>query len=135
MNDSSGCFACCAHCGSLSRSGPVVAEVPAAVSLWHAPHWLFLKTASPEVDVFWDVVACDWPCNHLSNALWVMTIAYVRITAWPSPHSSVQMTGKRPVRSGVMCSVGWMPGTVSCFWPHSGTQKEWMTSFDVKVSS
>ena len=44
------------------------------------------------------------------------------------------MTGKVPSLSGVMCSVGWIPGTVSSFCPNSGTQNEWMTSFDVKVS-
>src|SRR5919202_1487788 len=27
------------------------------------------------------------------------------------------------------------PGTVSCFWPNSGTQKEWMTSSDLSRSS
>jgi hypothetical protein len=64
-----------------------------------------------------------------------MTIAYVRIVAWPRPQSSVQITGKRPILFGVMWSVGWMPGTVSCFWLHSGTQNEWMTSFEVNVSS
>ena len=63
-----------------------------------------------------------------------MTYAQVRIVAWPRPQSSVQMTGNRPSFVGVMWSVGWMPGTVSCFWPHSGTQNEWITSFAVNVS-
>ena len=47
----------------------------------------------------------------------------------------MQITGYVPSRSGVMCRVGWSPGTVSCFCPNSGTQNEWMTSFDVKVRS
>ena len=57
-----------------------------------------------------------------------MTIASVRIVAWPSPQSSVQMTGYVPILSGVMCSCVWRPGTVSCFCPNSGTQNEWITS-------
>ena len=57
----------------------------------------------------------------------------LRITECPRPHSSVQITGYVPTLFGVMCSVGWRPGTVSCFCPNSATQNEWITSFDVKV--
>ena len=39
-----------------------------------------------------------------------MTIAVVRIVAWPSPQSSVQMTGNVPVFVGVMCSCVCRPG-------------------------
>ena len=56
---------------------------------------------------------------------------WLRIIAWPSPQSSVQMTGNVPVRVGVTTSVLSLPGTASCFCESSGTQKEWMTSFDV----
>src|SRR5207245_1460120 len=94
--------------------------------------WL-LKIAAPEIDGVGDACAVAVPFSHLSKLACVMTIAHVRIVAWPRPQSSVQMTGNLPTLFGVMCSVGWMPGTVSCFWLHSGTQKEWMTSFDVKV--
>src|SRR6266540_4813037 len=68
---------------------------------------------------------------HCSNASGFITITRERINACPSPHSSVQITGYVPTWSGVMCSVGWIPGTTSCFWRNSGTQKEWITSFDV----
>src|SRR5262249_7039510 len=52
----------------------------------------------------------------------------LRIVEWPSPQSSVQMTGKVPVLVGVMVrSLTW-PGTASCFWPKFGTQNEWITS-------
>ena len=53
------------------------------------------------------------------------------MTAWPSPQSSVQITGKVPCRSGVITRVVSRPGTASCFWPNSGTQNECITSSDV----
>ena len=58
-----------------------------------------------------------------------------RIIAWPSPQSSVQMTGYSPVLVGVITSVVSIPGTASCFWPNSGTQNEWITSRERSVSS
>src|SRR5262249_8005223 len=135
MKLSSGWCACCAHCGSLSRSGPTFAVAPAAVSVWHDPHGLFLKTAAPDTEAFGEPVAFDWLFTHFTNAACDITIAFVRIVAWPRPQSSVQITGYVPILSGVMWSVVSMPGTVSCFWPNSGTQKEWMTSFACRWSS
>jgi len=58
----------------------------------------------------------------------VIAIAVVRINEWPRPHSSVQMTGKVPSRSGVITRVVVIPGRRSCFWLNSGTQNEWITS-------
>src|SRR6266403_4274889 len=127
--------AVCAYVGSLSRSGPTVADEPAAVSVWQAPQPLFLKTAPPATVAFGEVTACACAFAHLSNAAGVITIASVRMTAWPSPQSSVQMTSNVPSRFGVMCSRVVRPGTVSCFCENSETQKEWITSFDVKTSS
>src|SRR5207248_10533208 len=75
-------------------------------------------------------IAFDWPFSHLSKAAGVITTAVERIVAWPRPHNSVQTTSKQPSRPRVMCSVGGIPGTVSCFCPHSGTQKQRITSFD-----
>src|SRR5437660_3546587 len=135
MNCSSGWPACCAYCGSLSRSGPILPVVPAALSVWQEPHGLFLKTAAPEIAGLGDPVAAVWLFNHFANAPRVITIAVLRITAWPRPQSSVQITGYVPILFGVMCNVGCRPGTVSCFCPNSGTQNEWITSFDVKVKS
>ena len=51
------------------------------------------------------------------------------------PQSSVQMTGKRPVFVGVTMMCWEVPGTTSCLTRHSGTQKEWITSFAVSSSS
>ena len=70
-----------------------MAVAPAAVSVWHEPHGLFLKIAAPDTDGLGDAVAFVWLWSHLSNAVCVITIACVRITAWPRPHSSVQITG------------------------------------------
>ena len=53
------------------------------------------------------------------------------MTAWPRPQSSVQITGKVPVRFGVITSSFTWPGTASCFCASCGTQKEWITSFEV----
>src|SRR5579862_3201243 len=135
MNDSSGCFAWAAHCGSLSRSGPTLPVAPAAVSVWHPLHGWFLNTAAPLMDVLGDVVAFVWLFSHLSNAASVMTIASLRIVACPRPQSSVQMMSYVPTLSGVMCSDVFRPGTVSSFCPNSGTQNEWMTSSDFRCSS
>src|ERR1700740_3243624 len=104
-NCSRGCPASCAYCGSLARSGPTVPDAPAAVRAWQAAHWLFLKTAAPETLALGDVTACAWLCSHLSNAAGVITIASVRMTEWPRPQSSVQITGYVPTRFGVMCRV------------------------------
>src|SRR5204862_1331816 len=131
---SSGRPACWAYCDSLSRSGPTFADARAAVSVWQAPQPLFLNTAAPETDAFGDETAFDCPWSHVLNAAGRITIARARMSACPSPHSSVQMTGNVPSRSGVMCSVGWSPGTVSCFCPNSGTQNEWITSLEVNRS-
>src|SRR5262249_45703862 len=74
------------------------------------------------------------PFTHLSNSACVTTWAFARIVAWPRPQSSEQMTAKSPVRVGVTRMVVSMPGTASCFWPNSGTQKEWITSSDCIVN-
>ena len=41
------------------------------------------------------------------------------------------MTGNVPIWVGVTVVCVTMPLTASCFIRHSGTQNEWMTSFDV----
>ena len=82
-----------------------------------------------------DETAFVWLCSHASKAAGVITIALVRISEWPRPQSSVQITANVPRRFGVMCSLVTIPGTVSCFWLNSGTQKEWITSFALKTSS
>ena len=74
------------------------------------------------------MIAAVWLAIQWLNAAGVITIAVLRITEWPRPQSSTQITGYDPSRSGVMCSVVWRPGTASCFCPNSGTQNEWITS-------
>src|SRR5262249_40915998 len=71
---------------------------------------------------------CALPANQAVNAAGFITIEVLRIVEWPSPQSSVQMTAKVPVRVGVITRSFTWPGTASCFWPNSGTQKEWITS-------
>src|SRR5664279_658600 len=135
MKSASGLPAVFAYVGSLPRSGPVVAVAPAAANVWQAPHWLFLKTAAPATPALGDVTAVDWLWSHLSNAAGLITIACVRITEWPRPQSSVQITGKVPSRFGVMWRCVVIPGTASSFCENSGTQNEWITSFAVKLRS
>src|SRR5712691_1348924 len=132
MNAASGLPARVASACSLSRSGPIVPCEPAAASVWHELHALPLNTASPEAPLVRPGAAAAGPdFAHFANAAAESTFACERISPCPSPHSSVQMTGYVPIRSGVMCSVGWMPGTTSCFCENCGTQNEWMTSLDV----
>ena len=45
------------------------------------------------------------------------------------------MTVYVPAFVGVTATVVVMPRTASCFTRHSGTQKEWMTSFELRTSS
>src|SRR5581483_9360984 len=110
-------------------------DAPAALSVWHEPHGLFLNTAAPLTDAFGELVALFWLLSQLSNAFAGITTAVLRIVAWPRPQSSVQMTSNVPVFVGVMWSFVGRPGTVSCFCPNSGTQNEWMTSSALKWSS
>src|SRR4029079_11864145 len=138
---------------SLSRSGPTVPVALAALSVWQLEQPLLLKTESPaaededgvvEVDVVLVLVlvvvvevvvvagagAADFSCcrSHASNAAGFITIAWLRISEWPSPHSSVHSSGKVPTRSGVMCSWVTRPGTMSSFCENWGTKTEWITS-------
>ncbi len=45
------------------------------------------------------------------------------------------MTGNVPVRVGVITMKLCAPGTASCFCDSWGTQKEWITSFEVMSSA
>src|SRR5581483_768248 len=63
-----------------------------------------------------------------------MIVTWLRMTLWPRPQSSVQITGNVPVRVGVTTIELCSPGTASCFCESCGTQNEWMTSFDVMSS-
>ena len=57
------------------------------------------------------------------------------MTGWPGPQSSVQITSYDPSFVGVITVRVSMPGTASCFMRNSGTQKAWMTSLAVRISS
>src|SRR2546430_12371709 len=133
MNCSSGWPARCASAGSLSRSGPIFAVAPAGWNVWQLLQPCALKTASPAPPPEPPSFFC-WPFAQERNLSRDITSAVERISAWPSPQSSVQMTGNEPIRSGVIASVFTEPGTASCFWPNSGTQKEWVTSREVICS-
>src|SRR5881398_144796 len=97
----------------------------AALSAWQLEQPLALKTERPGAEgedgvVAVDVVGAgvaDFPCwrSQASNAAGFITIAWLRISEWPSPHSSVHSSGKVPTRSGVMCSCVTRPGTMSSF--------------------
>src|SRR5579862_361890 len=135
MNDWSGCFACCAYCLSLSRSGPTVPFAFAAVRVWQAAQPLSLNTVRPATDGFGEPMALDWLFSHLSKAAGSITTAVVRMVAWPRPQSSWQMTGYVPSLSGVITSLVVIPGTMSCVSRNCGTKNEWMTSLDCMYSS
>src|SRR5207248_855894 len=47
VKSATGWPAFCANCASLSRSGPTVPVVPAALNVWHAPQPCAVKTAFP----------------------------------------------------------------------------------------
>ena len=130
MNLSSGPrFALAASAFRLSRSGPTVPVAPADFKVWHPPHPNCWKTASPGGPL-------DFPplLTQVANALPVRIVTWLRMSAWPRPQSSVQITGNVPVLVGVTTIVLICPGTASCFCDSSGDQNEWMTSFAVMFS-
>src|SRR3954453_20580247 len=131
MNCCSGSPTLCASGASLSRSGPTVPLEPAGAKVWQLAQPLFAKTALPEAPPDDEPSCFCWPFAHVRNFCEVMTCAAERMTAWPSPQSSVQITGNVPCRSGVITRVVTIPGTASSFWLNSGTQKECVTSSDV----
>src|SRR3954452_8759473 len=139
---SSGWLAFFAYETRLLRSGPILPVALAALSVWQLAQPLALKTERPaavgdvvvvvEVD---DVVvdeggAAVFPCffSQESNAAGSITTAWLRMSEWPSPHSSVHSSGNVPRRVGVMCSCVTRPGTMSSFCENCGTNTEWMTS-------
>ena len=63
------------------------------------------------------------------------TRACERMVACPSPQSSVQMTSYSPTCVGSTTVRVVTPLTASCFIRHSGTQNEWITSFEVIMNS
>ena len=117
----------------------------AALSVWQLEQPLALKTERPAADgdvvVVVEVVevvdvvvdgggAAVFPCflSQESNAAGSITTAWLRMSEWPSPHSSVHSSGKVPRRVGVMWSCVTRPGTTSSFCENCGTKTEWMTS-------
>src|SRR5579872_1576385 len=71
---------------------------------------------------------------HFAQSTWLITTAVLRIRECPRPQSSIQITGNVPSRLGVITRLFSWPGTASCFWANCGTQKEWITSFEVMIS-
>ena len=148
-NDSSGCFAVFAYETRLSRSGPTFPVAFAALSVWHAEQPFELKTVRPacagEMGVVLEVVDVEvvgrgrgsgrwrpafFSCflSQVLNAAGYTTTAWLRMSEWPSPHSSVHSSGNVPRRVGVTCSCVTSPGTMSSLTENSGTKTEWMTS-------
>src|SRR5438552_12867140 len=141
MNATSGCFACCAYATSLSRSGPIVPVALAAVSVWQLEQPFALKTERPAAEAEVEVVEVEvdggtgaalfFCCaSQASNAAGFITIAWLRMSEWPSPQSSVHSSGNVPSRVGVMWSCVTSPGTMSSFCENCGTKTEWITSSD-----
>src|SRR3954463_2145717 len=137
---SSGWLAFFAYETRLSRSGPTLPVALAALSVWQLEQPLELKTERPaaedddgvvdvalvvelaveavvEVVVVGEAGPADFSCcrSQASNAAGFITIAWLRISEWPRPQSSVHSSGKVPTRSGVMCSCVTRPGTMSSF--------------------
>src|SRR3954463_10328702 len=136
---SSGWLAFFAYETRLSRSGPILPVALAALSVWQLAQPLALKTERPAavgdgvvvVDVVVDAGgAALFSCflSQESNAAGSITTAWLRMSEWPSPHSSVHSSGNVPRRVGVMCSCVTRPGTMSSFCENCGTNTEGMTA-------
>src|SRR5690242_1317503 len=85
-----------------SRSGPTLPLVPAGVNVWQAPHVpVVLKSVAAAADeppppppaAGGGGAAEPVLLYHLPNSAVDITTAWLRISEWPSPQSSVQMTG------------------------------------------
>ncbi len=119
----------------MSRSGPTFPVAFAALSVWQLAQPFWLKTMRPACEDEMGVVprwsrwsACEvvvdggagaalFSCflSQALNAAGSITTAWLRMSEWPSPHSSVHSSGNVPRRVGVMCSCVTSPGTMSSF--------------------
>src|SRR4051794_33705536 len=97
MNALSGLPAAFASAGSLSRFGPICPPDAAAVNVWQPLQPWLLKTARPGSSFPADLPPLR---THFRYAAGFITSTWLRMIAWPRPHSSVQMMGKVPVRFG-----------------------------------
>ena len=72
--------------------------------------------------------------SHVSNAAGSITIAWLRMSEWPSPQSSVQIERERAEPGGRDVQLRDEPGDdVLLLTENSGTKNEWMTSSDAHV--
>src|SRR5579862_7659285 len=120
MNETSGWPALAASSFSLSRSGPIFPVALKAVNVWQAeqPFEVNVASAPPPAPAGAPPPVVVLPVLEYQAAYAVgfITIASLRISEWPRPQSSTQMTGNVPRRVGVMPSLVASPGIASCFW-------------------
>src|SRR5690242_14895979 len=90
MNACKGLPAFLASAGRLSRSGPIFPVAPAGLKVWQLEQPFAAKAALPPAPAELPCFACF---THAANFPGVITTACERISAWPRPHSSVQMSG------------------------------------------
>ena len=96
-------FAFAASCVEVVEVGPDLAgRAPAGLNVWQPPQPFCWKTASPggpaaALPPLFSHVVERRPARGSST--------WLRISAWPRPQSSVQMTGNVPMRVGVITSV------------------------------
>src|SRR5262245_59406898 len=83
----------------LSRSGPTLPVAPGiGLKVWHAPQPFLVKiTAASVPPPPPSSGLCAVLTYHVLNAASFITIVVLRMVEWPSPQSSVQMTGNVPV--------------------------------------
>ena len=65
-----------------------------ALRVWQAPQPFLVKITAPAVPPPPPGAgAVPVPAYHLSKSAWLITVVELRISAWPRPQSSVQITG------------------------------------------
>ena len=93
MKSSSGTPAAAAASLRLSSDGPIVPCADGiALKVWQAPQPFSVKVASPVARRRRRRGLPD-SSRQVSNSAWVITIAWLRMSEWPRPQSSVQITG------------------------------------------
>jgi cytochrome c oxidase subunit II len=73
----------------------------------------------------------DSSASHAWKSGWLSAITLNRMLAWDSPQNSAHCPSYVPGRSAWIFRWLVLPGSRSCFPASLGTQKLWMTSFDV----
>src|SRR2546423_5114737 len=119
------------------RFGPIIPlDTPSTVWQPEQPFvWNRLKPASASEPAVGVSGARRWDATHAAKSSLVWTIARRRILAWDRPQNSTHWPRYTPGRSADALMRLTLPGSTSCLPNSLGTQKLWITSTLLSVST